>query len=154
MIFSVVRIPKEASCHGSKMEVDNDDDNVDLSLSPDQKPWSFMHEERPNAPATFLENTLRATNLRAWDFVTGEALASDEPVVFSYAEDEHDRRAFMMVSRSAGSMVKFKAPGEGDILGMGQNAIVHRVQLSVTKANGGIQSSALVYRSDRLMWLH
>jgi len=34
-----------------------------------------------------------------------------------------------------------KRPGGGDILGMGKNAIVHRVQLSVTKANGGIQSS-------------
>ena len=142
MIFSVVRIPIRAPLNDdSKMEVDDDDDNVDLSLSPEQKPWTFVHEERPNAPATFLENTLKATNLRAWDFVTGEALASDEPVVFSYAEDEHDRRAFMMVSRSAGSMVKFKAPGEGDILGMGANAIVHRVQLSVTKADGGIQSS-------------
>ncbi len=43
----------------------------------------------------------------------------------------------MMVSRSAGRLQQFQAPGEGDILGMGSNAIVHRVQLAFTQADGG-----------------
>ena len=94
-------------------------------------------QERPNAPATLLENTLRTTHLRAWDFVDGKSLASKLPIVFSFAEDPRDRRAFMMVSRAAQTLQQFHAPGEGDILGMGENAIVHRVQLSYTKADGG-----------------
>ena len=110
--------------------------SIDPSIQTDQVPWTFVHEERPNAPATLLENTLRSTHLRAWDFVTGESLASNLPIVFSFAEDPRDRRAFMMVSRSAGTLQQFHAPGEGDILGMGENAIVHRVQLSFTQADG------------------
>jgi len=43
----------------------------------------------------------------------------------------------MMVLRSAMIPQQFHAPGEGDILGMGENAIVHRVQLSFTQADGG-----------------
>jgi hypothetical protein len=39
--------------------------------------------------------------------------------------------------RSANAPQQFNAPGEGDILGMGANAIVHRVQLSFTRADGG-----------------
>lgn len=113
------------------------DHSVDPSLRSDQVPWTFIHEERPNAPATLLENTLRSTHLRAWDFVTGEALASKLPIVFSFAKDPRDRRAFMMVSRTEGTLQQFSAPGEGDILGMGENAIVHRVQLSFTQADGG-----------------
>lgn len=42
----------------------------------------------------------------------------------------------MMVSRSANTLQQFHAPGEGDILGMGENAIVHRVQLRLTQADG------------------
>lgn len=109
---------------------------MDPSMRTDQVPWTFVHEERPNAPATLLENTLRSTHLRAWDFVTGESLASNLPIVFSFAEDPRDRRAFMMVSQSAGTLQQFHCPGEGDILGMGENAIVHRVQLSFTQADG------------------
>lgn len=111
-------------------------ESTDLSMRSDQVPWTFVHEERPNAPATLLENTLRSTHLRAWDFVTGESLASKLPIVFSFAEDPRDRRAFMMVSQSAGTLQQFHSPGEGDILGMGENAIVHRVQLSFTQADG------------------
>jgi hypothetical protein len=84
-----------------------------------------------------LENTLRATHLRAWDFVSGQSLASKQPIVFSFADDPRDKRAFMMVSRSANEPQRFNAPGEGDILGMGANAIVHRVQLSSTRPDGG-----------------
>lgn len=89
------------------------------------------------APATLLENTLRTTHLRAWDFVSGQSLASKQPIVFSFADDPRDKRAFMQVSRSANEPQKFNEIGEGDILGMGANAIVHRVQLSSTLADGG-----------------
>ena len=139
VIFSVIRIPKEVCTQSSSSESDKRmdiEDEIDPSLRPDQEPWTFVHEERPNAPATLLENTLRTTHMRAWDFVTGESLASDTPIVFSFADDPHDRRAFMSVSKSAGTLMKFRAPGEGDILGMGENAIVHRVQLSVTHKDG------------------
>eukprot|EP00977_Amphora_coffeiformis_P022133 scaffold10520_cov144-Amphora_coffeaeformis.AAC.2 len=97
-----------------------------------QEPWTFLHEERPNAPATFLENNLFTTHLRAWDFVTGQAYASAQPIVFSFSNDIRDRRAFMKISTSADQMQQFHAPGEGGILGMGANAIVHRVQLQPT----------------------
>mmetsp|Transcript_36420 Transcript_36420/g.78634 ORF Transcript_36420/g.78634 Transcript_36420/m.78634 type:complete len:907 (+) Transcript_36420:20-2740(+) len=127
VIMSVIKIPKVPS-------VDNE--HIDPAKRPDQVPWTFVHEERPNAPATLLQNTLRATHLRAWDFVTGESLASQLPIIFSFAEDPRDRRAFMMVSRSANTLQQFHAPGEGDILGMGENAIVHRVQLSYTRGDG------------------
>jgi protein-tyrosine phosphatase len=98
-----------------------------------QQPWTFLHEERPGAPATFLENTnLLTTNLRAWDFVTGQAYASEQPIVFSYSNDEKNRRSFMKISTSANRALQFHAPGEGGILGMGANAIVHRVLLKPT----------------------
>jgi len=35
-----------------------------------EQPWTFVHEERPGAPATFLEYNLLTTHLRAWDFGT------------------------------------------------------------------------------------
>ncbi len=75
--------------------------------------YQLTSSHSTNAPATLLENTLRSTHLRAWDFVTGEALASKLPIVFSFAEDAHDRRAFMAVSRSAGTLQRFHEPGEG-----------------------------------------
>lgn len=43
----------------------------------------------------------------------------------------------MQVSRSSNEPQKFNEIGEGDILGMGANAIVHRVQLSSTLPDGG-----------------
>lgn len=97
-----------------------------------QLPWTFLHEERPAAPATFLENNLLTTHLRAWDFVTGQAFASTQPIVFSHASDPRDRRGYMKISTSANRAQQFHAPGEGGILGMGANAIVHRVQLTPT----------------------
>jgi len=140
VIFSVIRLPTELSSKistDSSMTMDVDDDDEDPALSPDQVPWTFEHEERPGAPATLLENTLRSTHLRAWDFVTGEALASSVPTVFSYAEDPRDKRAFMMVSKSANTLQHFRfGDPKGDILGMGENAIVHRVQLNHTKPDG------------------
>jgi len=139
VIFSVVRLPTEIS---SKMSSDSlkamydDEEEEDPALSVDQVPWTFCHEERSGAPSTLLENTLRSTHLRAWDFVTGEALASSVPTVFSFAEDWRDKRAFMMMSKSANTLQQFCFGGEGDILGMGENAIVHRVQLSHTTPDG------------------
>jgi hypothetical protein len=98
-----------------------------------QYPWTVYHEERPAAPATFLENNLLSTHLRAWDFVTGQAYASEQPIVFSYSnEGLRDRRAFMKISTSANRAQQFYAPGEGGILGMGANAIVHRVKCMPT----------------------
>lgn len=35
-----------------------------------EQPWTFVHQERPGAPATFLEYNLLTTHLRAWDFGT------------------------------------------------------------------------------------
>ncbi len=137
VIFSVVRNPNGSPSSDLRKMVHADSTNSDIVQLADQVPWTFVHEERPNAPATLLENTLRSTHLRAWDFVTGEALASKLPIVFSFADDPRDKRSFMMVSRSAGRLQQFQAPGEGDILGMGANAIVHRVQLAFTQADGG-----------------
>ena len=132
VIFSVVKFPTEP--FSSLMDMTECD--IDPSMRSDQVPWTFVHEERPNAPATLLENTLKATHLRAWDFVNGKAFASTLPTVFSFADDPRDKRAFMMVSRSAAMLQQFQSPGEGDILGMGNNAIVHRVQLKSTRPDG------------------
>ena len=132
VIFSVVKCPTEPSY--SSMDMTEYD--IDPSMRSDQVPWTFVHEERPNAPATLLENTLKATHLRAWDFVNGKAFASTLPTVFSFADDPRDKRAFMMVSRSAAMLQQFQSPGEGDILGMGNNAIVHKVQLTSTRPDG------------------
>ena len=110
-----------------------------------EEPWTFVHVERPGAPATFLENTLNTTHLRAWDFVSGKAYWSRSPIVFSYAGEDFsndcriDRRAFMKVSTTANEPQQYHEPGQillngdadssGYILGMGENAIVHRVEL-------------------------
>lgn len=94
-----------------------------------EEPWTFKHAERPGAPATFLQYNLRSTHLRAWDFVTGQSYSSTTPIVFSFSPDPRDKRQFMRISTSANEPVQFHAPGEGGILGMGANAIVHRVIL-------------------------
>lgn len=122
-----------------------------------QEPWTFVHEERPGAPATYLENTLTGNHLRAWDFVSGKAYSSCNPIVFSYGEvldngGRIDRRAFMKVSTSANEPQQYHEPGQilvngggddtgpcgddnsGYILGMGENAIVHRVRLIRTSS--------------------
>ena len=109
----------------------------DNSGNIEQVPWTFVHEERVGAPATLLENTLMSTHLRAWDFITGQSYCSQHPIVFSYnATDLRDRRSFMKISTSSNEAQQFHAPGEGGILGMGANAIVHRVQLVPTLADG------------------
>mmetsp|Transcript_13712 Transcript_13712/g.28891 ORF Transcript_13712/g.28891 Transcript_13712/m.28891 type:complete len:393 (-) Transcript_13712:771-1949(-) len=55
-----------------------------------------------------------------------------EPIVFSYSNDPREKRQFMRISTSAQESQQFHAPGEGGILGMGSNAIVHRVELRST----------------------
>ena len=40
-----------------------------------ERPFTFRHRERPNAPGTLLKEAAE-TNMRAWDFTTGEAYLS------------------------------------------------------------------------------
>ena len=82
-----------------------------------QEPWTFVHEERPGVPATYLESSLLSTHLRAWDFCSGQAFASETPVVFTFSDDARDRRPFMRISTSANEPQQFQAPGEGGVLG-------------------------------------
>ena len=67
--------------------------------------------------------------------VTGQSYASIKPIVFSFSSDARDKRQFMRISSSANQPVQFHAPGEGGILGMGANAIVHRVELGKVEAS-------------------
>jgi len=125
-----------ASNSSNNTNNDNDNDNDNEPHLPTkvrlQEPWTFVHRERPGAPATLLSNTLSSTHLRAWDFCDGQAFCSKEPIVFSFSEEPGDRRQFMKISTSAQEAQQFHAPGEGGILGMGVNAIVHRVELKST----------------------
>ena len=135
-----------------------------------QEPWRFIHEERSGAPATFLENTLNSTHLRAWDFVSGKSYTSRNPIVFCYENEEKssgigriDRRAFMKVSNSANEPLQYHEPGQillsgvngkqhdnsGYILGMGENAIVHRVQLE--QASSGKRQEVEVVNTEAHM---
>lgn len=124
-------IPACTSGLGGGMQSDDDEIVVE------ERPWTFVHEERLGAPATLLKNTPMQTNLRAWDFVTGQAFASELPIVFSFSNDgPRDKRSFMKISTSANELQQFHEPGEGGILGMGANAIVHRVKLKPTSAEG------------------
>jgi hypothetical protein len=117
-----------------------------------QEPWKFVYEERTGAPATLLENTLMSTHLRAWDFVTGQAYCSKQPIVFSFADDHRDSRAFMKISKSAHKAQQFLAPGEGDILGMGANAIVHRVELGPTSSGNNTDNEMDIELSAEDGW--
>lgn len=122
VIFSVVHPPLTSVGTPS---------SFDASLSaPCEVPFTFTHKERQNAPGTLLSENIIQPYLRAWDFVTGEAFRSTRPIVFSFSEDPKSRRDFMNISTSRkGEFQQFKEPGEGGILGMGNNAIVHQVQL-------------------------
>lgn len=97
-----------------------------------QEPWTFEHKERSSSKSSLLQNNLINTYLRAWDFESGQAFASCDPIVFSFADDPRDRRQFMKISTQANAPQQFRAPGEGGILGMGANAIVHHVELDPT----------------------
>ena len=151
------------------------------------EPFTFRHEERPNAPDTLLaveidpyiracvahastsiEPLRRATRsgsppiwplrwthtipytgvpppfddrrrgaftgppllVHRWDLVTGEVYRSSRPNVFSFSSNPRNKRDFMAISTSCeGEVQQFNAPGEGGILGMGANAIVHHAVL-------------------------
>ena len=96
------------------------------------EPFTFTHRERVNAPGTLLAESLIDPHLRAWDFASGAAFRSEQPIVFSFSTDPRSKRDFMNISTSSlGSRQQFDAPGEGGILGMGNNAIVHHVGLNV-----------------------
>jgi hypothetical protein len=69
------------------------------------------------------------THRSCFSLVTGQTYCSMKPTVFSFSPDPQDKRHFMRISTSAHKPVQFHAPGEGGILGMGANAIVHRVDL-------------------------
>ena len=101
-----------------------------------ERPFTFRHRERPNAPGTLLKEAAE-TNMRAWDFTTGEAYLSASPIVFSFSTDPRQKREFCEISTSKGrERQTFDDPAkgsEGAILGMGANAVVHRVQLHKVK---------------------
>jgi len=100
------------------------------------EPFTFRHQERPGAPGTLLAESLIEPRVRSWDFVTGEAFRSIEPIVFSFSTDPRSKRDFMNVSQSRqGELQQFDVHGEGGILGMGANAIVHHVQLEAARQN-------------------
>ena len=80
-----------------------------------------------------MANSLITTRLRGWDFCDGQAYESAAPIVFSYSPNgPSDKRQFMKISTNSQQAQQFEAPGEGGILGMGANAIVHRVELQST----------------------
>ncbi|KAL3913188.1 MAG: hypothetical protein SGPRY_008073 [Prymnesium sp.] len=66
----------------------------------------------------------------------GEAFRSVQPIVFSFSTNPREKRDFMNISTSEdGERQQFDAPGEGGILGMGNNAIVHHVELEAVRKN-------------------
>ena len=104
-------------------------------------PFTFRHQERAGARGTLLEESNLDPHLRAWDFTSGLPYRSAKPIVFSFSHDERSRRDFMAISEASGERQHFSAPGEGSILGMGNNAIVHRVRLdAVEQARDGSPS--------------
>jgi len=50
-----------------------------------EQPWTFVHQERPGAPATFLEYNLLTTHLRAWDF--GTSLYAGRRGIYDYVTE-------------------------------------------------------------------
>jgi hypothetical protein len=102
-----------------------------------QHPFIFRHRERDTAPGSLLVASSVELHLRAWDFVSGQAFRSEGPIVFSFSNDPRSMRDFMNISTSReGERQQFDSPGEGGILGMGKNAIVHRVKLDAVTSTG------------------
>ena len=118
-----------------------------------ERPFTFRHRERPNAPGTLLKEAAE-TNMRAWDFTTGEAYLSASPIVFSFSTDPRQKREFCEISTSKGrERQTFDDPAkgsEGAILGMGANAVVHRVQLHKVKEPTDEDGSARPTKQQRL----
>lgn len=97
------------------------------------EPFTFRHQERAGAPGTLLAENSLDTNMRSWDFTSGEAFRSTTPIIFSYSDDVRSKRDFMNISTNKTERQQFNHPGEGGILGMGANAIVHRVELEAVE---------------------
>lgn len=96
------------------------------------KPFTFRHQERRGVPGTLLVNNNIEIHLRAWDLISGEGFRSKQPIVFSFSEDGRNKRDFREVSKAKNEDVQcFETSDDLSILGMGANAIVHRVQLQV-----------------------
>eukprot|EP00927_Polykrikos_kofoidii_P049566 TRINITY_DN43612_c0_g1_i1.p1 TRINITY_DN43612_c0_g1~~TRINITY_DN43612_c0_g1_i1.p1 ORF type:complete len:800 (+),score=110.19 TRINITY_DN43612_c0_g1_i1:115-2514(+) len=105
----------------------------DPSEAPVHEPFVFRHQERPCVPGTLLSNNFVDTHVRAWDFGTGDAFRSKYPIVFSFSADPRSRRDFIDISTSAlDQCQKFRDPDPGRVLGMGVNAVVHRVELAAS----------------------
>eukprot|EP00927_Polykrikos_kofoidii_P083914 TRINITY_DN8714_c0_g2_i1.p1 TRINITY_DN8714_c0_g2~~TRINITY_DN8714_c0_g2_i1.p1 ORF type:complete len:840 (-),score=105.53 TRINITY_DN8714_c0_g2_i1:11-2359(-) len=99
-------------------------------------PFTFCHQERPCARGTLLANNFVDTHIRAWDFGSGLCFRSKHPIVFSFSSNPRNKRDFVDVSTSAlDECRQFRDPGEGGVLGMGSNAIVHRVELAPSCAH-------------------
>lgn len=85
--------------------------------------------------------------------VTGQPYCSLEPTVFSFSSDPREKRQFMRISTSANKPVQFHAPGEGGILGMGANAIVHRVKLGeVTETMRSTDKDFMLTSPEESRW--
>mmetsp|Transcript_83958 Transcript_83958/g.175618 ORF Transcript_83958/g.175618 Transcript_83958/m.175618 type:complete len:807 (-) Transcript_83958:264-2684(-) len=111
IIFSIVKLDDDTQAH---------------------RPFTFRHQERKGVPGTYLANNTIEVHLRAWDFVSGEGFRSKGPIAFSYAEDARNKRDFRDVATDPAEEQRvYTSPEESSILGMGANAIVHRVQLQV-----------------------
>ena len=74
--------------------------------------------------------------------MSGEPFTSPHPIVFSYSVDPASKRDFMQISTSEGERQQYYAPGEGGILGMGANAIVHHCELRCVRKRGPCGSRA------------
>lgn len=71
--------------------------------------------------------------LRAWDFASGESFRSMHPAIFSFSKEPRNKRDFRDVLTShLGDTSEAHAMDETTILGMGANAVVHRMQLSAS----------------------
>ena len=102
-----------------------------------EQPFTFRHAERATARGTLLEHAGVDPYVRAWDFSSGEPFRSTESIVFSFSPDgAKSKRDFMEISVAARARQQFDAPGDhaggfGAILGMGNNAIVHKLELAI-----------------------
>ena len=63
-----------------------------------QEPFTFRHQERAGAPGTLLAENSLDTNMRSWDFTSGEAFRSTTPIIFSYSDDVRSKRHIVMRS--------------------------------------------------------
>lgn len=110
--------------------------------SPIHEAFTFQHHERAGAHGTLLMCNGIDAHLRAWDFGSGAGFRSQEPIVFSFSKNCKSKRDFVDVSSGRGNQCQsFDRPsdsGNGATLGMGANAIVHRVELVSSMMSLGV----------------